>query len=313
MMPRIVTLTLNPCVDKSTAVDTVASEIKLRCDHPSYDPGGGGVNVSRAIRKLGGESTAVFTMGRGGTGETLRDLLIAEGLAVQPVPTQAPTRENFIVFERTTTLQFRFGMPGERLEPHELAAVVEAAFELQPDILVASGSLPPGVPDDIYAQIAQRVRGTAIRLVVDTSGAALAAMPGASVYMLKPNLHELEILSGRKFEGEDQMVQVARQLIAQQMAEVLVISLGAQGAALVTADDFVRMQPPVVPIKSKVGAGDSMVGGMALALARGWSLREAVRYGIAAGTAAVMSPGTQLCRLEDVEMIFPRVRILADQ
>jgi len=217
------------------------------------------------------------------------------------------------VFERTTTLQFRFGMPGERLETPELAAAVDTAFQLKPDILVASGSLPPGVPDDIYAQIAQRARGTATRVIVDTSGAALKAMAGAGVYMLKPNLHELELLSGETFEGEDQMIRVARQLIARHMAEVLVISLGAQGAALVTADDFVQMQPPVVPIRSKVGAGDSMVGGMTLSLARGWSLRDAVRYGIAAGTAAVMSSGTQLCRLEDVEMIFPRVKVLAHQ
>ncbi len=308
-MKKIVSLTLNPSLDKSTAVDTVASEIKLRCDAPKVDPGGGGVNVSRAIHKLGGESIAVLSVG-GCTGETLARLLQAEGLMVRSVPVAADTRESFVVFERSSTLQFRFGMPGEPLQPAEWQALIDAAFAEQPDYLVASGSVPPGVPEDIYAQIAQRAQAAGVRLIVDTSGAALAAMTGAGVYLLKPNLNELEILSGEKFSGEEQMLAAARRMIAQQMAQVLVVSLGAAGAALVTTDDFVEMKPPVVPIQSKVGAGDSMVGGLVLALARGWSLRDAVRYGIAAGSAAVMTPGTELCRREDAEAIYPRVKVL---
>ncbi|MFQ3647544.1 MAG: 1-phosphofructokinase family hexose kinase [Anaerolineae bacterium] len=308
-MKKIVTLTLNPSLDKSTAVDTVASEIKLRCDTLKVDPGGGGVNVSRAIHKLGGESVAVLSLG-GCTGETLARLLAAEGLTVRGVPVERDTRESFVVFERSTTLQFRFGLPGEPLKPAEWAALMDAAFAEQPDYLVASGSVPPSVPDDIYVQIARRAQAAGVRLIVDTSGAALAAMSGAQAYLLKPNLHELEILSGEKFTGEEQMLAAARHMISKRMAEVLVISLGAAGAALVTAEEFVEMKPPVVPIQSKVGAGDSMVGGMTLALARGWSLRDAVRYGIAAGSAAVMTPGTELCRREDVESIYPRVKTL---
>lgn len=308
-MKKIVSLTLNPSLDKSTAVDTVASEIKLRCDTLKVDPGGGGVNVSRAIHKLGGASVAVLGLG-GCTGETLARLLAAEGLTVRSVPVERDTRESFVVFERSTTLQFRFGLPGEPLKPTEWAALIDAAFAEQPDYLVASGSVPPGVPDDIYVQVARRAQAAGVRLIVDTSGAALAAMSGAQAYLLKPNLNELEILSGEKFTGEEQMVAAARQMIAKRMAEALVISLGAAGAALVTADEFVELKPPVVPIQSKVGAGDSMVGGMTLALARGWSLRDAVRYGIAAGSAAVMTPGTELCRREDVEAIYPRVKVL---
>lgn len=308
-MKKIVSLTLNPSLDKSTAVDTVASEIKLRCDTLKVDPGGGGVNVSRAIRKLGGESVAVLSLG-GCTGETLARLLAAEGLTVRGVPVERDTRESFVVFERSTTLQFRFGLPGEPLQPAEWAALIDAAFAEQPDYLVASGSVPPGVPDDIYVQIARRAQASGVRLIVDTSGAALAAMSGAQAYLLKPNLNELEILSGEKFTGEEQMLAAARHMIAQQKAEVLVVSLGAAGAALITAEEFVEMKPPVVPIQSKVGAGDSMVGGLTLALARGWSLRDAVRYGIAAGSAAVMTPGTELCRREDAEAIYPRVKVL---
>ena len=308
-MPKIVTLTLNPSLDKSTAVDTVASEIKLRCDAPTVDPGGGGVNVARAIHKLGGESVAVLTLG-GCAGQALSRLLKAEGLTVRGVPVQRETRETFVVFERSSMLQFRFGMPGEPLELHEWQAAVNAAFDEQPDYLVASGSLPPGVPNDVYAQIARRAQAANVRLIVDTSGAALAVLTNAEVYLLKPNLNELEALTGEKFAGEAQMIDAARRVIAKRMAQVLVISLGAAGAALVTADTYVEMKPPVVPIQSKVGAGDSMVGGIVLALARGWALQDAVRYGIAAGSAAVMTPGTQLCRREDVEAIYPRVKVL---
>lgn len=308
-MTRIVTLTLNPSLDKSTAVDTVASEIKLRCDAPKVDPGGGGVNVSRAVHKLGGTSVAVFSVG-GCNGEALVRLLAAEGLQTRGVPVSSETRESFVVFERSTTLQYRFGMPGAPLQPAEWAALIDAAFEQQPDYLVASGSVPPGVPDDIYAQIAQHARASGVRLIVDTSGAALAALSGAQVYLLKPNLNELEILTGETFTGEDQMLAAARRLIAQKMAEVLVLSLGAAGAVLVTAEGHVEMKPPVVPIQSKVGAGDSMVGGIVWALAQGWPLREAVRYGIAAGSAAVMTPGTELCRRQDVEAIYPRVKVV---
>lgn len=308
-MTKIVTLTLNPSLDKSTAVDTVASEIKLRCDAPKVDPGGGGVNVARAIHKLGGAAVAVLTLG-GCNGQALADLLEAEGLTVRGVPVQAETRESFVVFERSSTLQYRFGMPGAPLQPDEWHAVIETAFAEQPDYLVASGSVPPSVPDDIYAQIAQRAHAAGVRLIVDTSGAALAAMKGAQAYLLKPNLNELEILTGETFSSEQQVLNAARRLIDQQMTQVLVLSLGAAGAMLITAEGAIEMKPPVVPIQSKVGAGDSMVGGLTLALARGWPLREAVRYGIAAGSAAVMTPGTELCRPEDVEAIYPRVKVL---
>lgn len=307
-MPNITTLTLNPCVDKNTAVYSVASEIKLRCESPTYDPGGGGVNVSRAIHKLGGTATTVLALG-GSTGDTLRGLLEQERLLLHVVPAASWTRENLVVFEKSTTLQYRFGMPGGALTEAELAALVAAVLATDADYIVASGSLPANVPDDFYATLTRQAQATGARVIIDTSEKALEAMMGAGAFLLKPNIHELEILSGEKFEGEEQMVMVARRLITEKMAEVFVVSLGAQGAALITKDDFVLMQPPVVPVKSKVGAGDSMVGGIVRALAHGERLVDAVRYGIAAGTACVMTPGTELCRKEDVEQIYPRVKV----
>lgn len=307
---RIISLTFNPTVDKSSAVDTVASEIKLRCDPPRFDAGGGGINVSRAIRKLGGDSLAVYTQG-GATGSMLHQLLDGEGVRQHPIAITGMTRENLTVFERTSTHQFRFGMPGPVLNPAEWDACIQALIDSDADYVVASGSLCPEMPDDAYAQLARRLPNAEQRLIVDTSGAALEAMKGTNVLLLKPNLDEIEALSGEKFQGEEELIAVARHLIERRMAQVLVISMGSAGALMVSADEDVHVRPPVVPIRSKVGAGDSMVGGLTLALARGWSLREAVRYGVACGSAAVMSEGTGLCQLEDVERLYPRVKVLS--
>lgn len=304
----IVTLTLNPAVDKSTAVDTVASEIKLRCDSPTYDPGGGGINASRAIKKLGGDSLAIYANG-GSTGETLAGLLTAEHIRQQIIPTRSWTRENLIVFEKTTTLQFRFGMTGFHLTEQELETCVQTVLDQRADYVIASGSVPEGAPVDVYARLADRLKNTPTRLIVDTSGEALVKMRGANVFLLKPNINELEALSGETFSSEDHLIASAQRLIADKMAQVLVVSLGASGALLVTETLVQHFRPPVVPIKSKVGAGDSMVGGMVWALSQGRDLVDSVRYGIACGSAAVMTAGTELCRLEDVEAIYPRIKV----
>ena len=309
-MPQqtIVTLTFNPSVDKSSSVESMASEIKLRCAPPRFHPGGGGINVSRAIAKLGGQSQAVYASG-GPSGAMLQSLLHAEGLDGYAIPIQDLTRENLTIFETTTTLQYRFNMPGPVIRPDEAEACVEAALALQPAYLVASGSLGLEQPEDTYARLTERLQSTPTRLIVDTSGSALAAMQGAQAFLLKPNLDEIEALSGEKFRGQDELIEMARHLITRQLAQVLLISMGASGALLVTTDEAVHLRPPVVPIQSKVGAGDSMVGGLTLALARGWTIREAARYGVASGSAAVMTHGTELCRLEDVEKLYPRVSV----
>ena len=305
-MKRIVTLTLNPAVDKSSSVASVASEIKMRCSAPRFDPGGGGINVSRAIRKLDGESLAIYT-GGAGTGAMLRDLLAAEDIEQHVIPIAGMTRENFIAYEEATGLQYRFGMPGPHLTDEEQQACLNACLEVKADILVASGSLAPGMPRDFYVLLARSLDLQRTRLIVDTAGSALAALHGCGVFLVKPNIGELETLSGERFLGEEHLRDVCQMLVQQGLAEVLVVSLGSGGAAFITADDYAQLRPPVVPVLSKVGAGDSMVGGISLALAKGWELKEAVRYGIAAGTAAVMTPGTELCRREDVERIYQRV------
>jgi len=307
-MTAIVTLTMNPALDKSTSTRQVIPEDKLRCADVTVEPGGGGVNVSRAIRKLGGDSLALYAAG-GHTGHAYRELLQRDGLQEQRLPIEGNTRESFTVFEESSRLQYRFSMPGPTLSEAEWRNILDEIEQLSPDYLIASGSLPPGVPAAFYVQLARRLADRPTRVVVDTSGAALHALiaEDAPVFLVKPNLRELADLSGRDLPDDEAIVAVARAVLAESRIETLVVSLGAAGVLLMAADQTAYLRAPIVPIRSKIGAGDSTVAGIILALTRGFSLLEAVRFGVAAGAAAVMTPGTELCRRDDAERLYEQL------
>jgi len=309
-MQTIATLTLNPALDVATTVHAVGPEIKLRCEAPRFHPGGGGINVSRAIHYLGGHSTAIYTAG-GHTGTMLQELLTAEGIAHAPQTIADTTRESFTVYESSTKLQYRFTLPGPTVQPSEWASCLERLFDCAPDLIVTSGSLPNGVPSAIYGEITRYARSCGIRVILDTAGDALHRAMGSGLSLIKPNLRELELFAGESLSDEVQMLRAGRRLIADGLTQALVVSLGAAGAALITASDFVQYRAPFVPIASKVGAGDSMVAGIALGMAQGRELKDAVRLGVAAGSAAVMTPGTQLCRRDDTLRLYEAVQMLA--
>jgi 6-phosphofructokinase 2 len=307
-MPSIVTVTMNPAVDESTSVPYVLPDRKLRCQAPIYEPGGGGINVARAIRKLGGDALAGFPVA-GPAGALLTRLLDGEGVRHTSFPIAQWTRENLNVLEEVSGRQFRFCMPGPTLAEREWGAVLEWIERLQPlpEHLVASGSLPPGVPVDFYARVAAMARQRGTRLVLDSSGEPLARAVEVGVYLLKPSLHELQTLTGEHDLDEPQLASLAAAVVKRGWCEVLVLSLGAGGALWATAAQRERLAAPAVRVRSSVGAGDSMVAGIVLSLAHGRPLPEAVRFGVAAGAAAVMNPGTALCRREDVERLYPQV------
>lgn len=296
---RIATLTLHPALDKSADVERMIPERKLRCSAPHYDAGGGGINVSKGIRRLGGQSTAVFPVG-GNNGRRLLELLEKETVAAAPVEVVAETRENFSVFETTTGHQYRFTLPGEPLSEAEAEACLDAVRRLQPDIVVASGSLPPGLPADHYARVAAETRQMGARLVLDTSGDALKAALDTGVFMLKPNIGELSRLVGVERLEMNQVDDAAMSLIHSGKCEIVVVSLGAHGALLASRDGFVHVAAPIVDKRSTVGAGDSMVAGMVWALGQGKPALEMAQVGVACGTAATMNAGTELFRAEDV-------------
>jgi 6-phosphofructokinase 2 len=304
-MADIVTCTLNPTIDTSTSVDHVAPEHKLRCGRPSHEPGGGGINVSRALLRMNHESIALFTAG-GIMGEWLNSMLAGEGVSTIPHPISGSTRENFTVLERASSQQYRFGVPGPKLSPSEWEGILQAVASLDPAprYLVASGSLPPGVPASFYARMSEAVREQGTRLVLDSSGEPLKAAVESGVYLLKPNMKELQQLAGEFTDDHTRLAGIALELLDRQPCTAVVVSLGAGGALLATGGRSLRISAPTVNIQSKVGAGDSMVAGIVAGLSRRWSLEEAVRYGVAAGTAAVMTPGTELCRRRDVDRLY---------
>jgi 6-phosphofructokinase 2 len=306
---KIATLTMNPAIDKSSAVAQVVAEWKLRCDPPVFEPGGGGINVSRAIRKLEGDSVAFYPAG-GLAGRMLSDLLAREGLHHRAISIPGATRENFTVLEKSSGRQYRFGMPGPTLQDGEWRRCLEEVANLLPriDYLVASGRLPPGVPADFYGQVAKLVKEHKTRLIVDTSGEALRLAVEEGVFLIKPNLREFAELTGREKVDELQEEHLAQELVSTGKCEAVVVSLGAAGVLVASAEGTERVRAPLVPQKSKVGAGDSTVAGIVLALARGKSWREAIRFGVAAGAAAVMTPGTELCRREDVDRLYEQLR-----
>ncbi|WP_439883211.1 1-phosphofructokinase family hexose kinase [Pontibacter sp. MBLB2868] len=307
-MHEIITITLNPALDKSTHVHQVLPEKKLRCEEPVYEPGGGGINVSRALKKLGGSSCSWFLEG-GPSGQKLSELLKEEGIDFWTVKTKNWSRENLMVMEDSTGNQYRFGMPGPYTLEEEWQACLNRLEDFKdeelPKYVIASGSLPPGVPDDFYMRLAEIANRRKFKLVVDTSGEALLKAAGEGVYLLKPNLGELAALAGKEEISALEQEEIANRVLEEGKCQVLVVSLGPRGAMLASKDHGVSyIVPPTVPPKSAVGAGDSMVAGMVLGLVRGYSLDEVVRYGVAAGTAATMTPGSELCRKEDTDEIY---------
>lgn len=307
-MPSIVTLTVNPSLDSSCSVSRVIPEEKLRCSAPVTQPGGGGLNVSRAIARLGGQSKAVWLCG-GPNGARLRSMLDDEGIENVPIPIADNTRENLAVFEEVSTNQYRFGFPGAQITPEEAQHCIEILQRLdKPDYLVLSGSLPPGLSDDFYRRAAACFASS--RVVVDTSGAALQEAVQGRVFLLKPNLAELTDLVGAEVLDDQDIIDASQDLVGQGHAKVVVTSLGAGGVILVSADQVEQIRSPTVPIRSKVGAGDSTVAGIVLALARGLPLSEAVRFGVAAGASAVSTPGTDLCNRADTERLYGRLQSL---
>ena len=308
-MIKIFTLTMNPAIDKSAQVNQIEPDKKLRCQEPVFTPGGGGINVARAIHNLGGEAKAIYPAG-GPTGDMLEQLLEKENIHQYRVKTKNWTRENVSIIEETTNNQYRFEMPGAPLNEHETAQSLETFLKESQaaDFLVASGSLPEGVPDDFYAKLAKKTQGTHPKLIIDTSGESLKKLKGSGVFLLKPNLREFREFTGLKLLSEEDQKQAGRELVNNGTCEVLVLSLGPDGVLLVTHDFQIRFRSPKVAVKSRIGAGDSTVAGIVLGLTQDMDLKEAVMFGISCGASTVMSPGNELCQKSEVERIFNQMK-----
>ncbi|MGS5089594.1 1-phosphofructokinase family hexose kinase [Hydrogenophaga sp. A37] len=309
-LPRVLCLTMNPAVDLATETERVVPTHKLRCGDTLHDAGGGGINVARVLHRLGGQCTALCPTG-GSSGQWLERRMRDEGLNGVFLPIADETRVSFTVHEHSTGAEYRFVMPGPHLTDSEWQACLDHLERLPdfPELLVASGSLPPGVPADFYARLARLCQKRSARMVLDTSGPSLAAALAVGVYLFKPNLKELAELAGRPLDTAEQWQAAARQLVLDGQAEVVALTLGHLGALLVTRDAMWRAAPLDIPVASAVGAGDSFVGGLVWGLQQGQPLEQAFSWGIAAGSAALLSAGTGLSDLDDIRRLQPMVQI----
>ena len=303
-MHSILTLTLNPALDVSTSTEQVMSEHKMRCTATRLDPGGGGINVARVIQRLGGRTLSLYTAG-GPTGKAYRQLIEAEHIPALVIPIAESTRQSFTVDEVSTGKQFRFVLQGPELREEEWQACLDLLEEsvVPGGFIVASGSLPPGVPADFYARVARIARVHAVRCVVDTGGEALSEALTEGVFLVKPSRHELEEHVGARLENAQSQIEAASALVAHGGAEYVALTLGGAGAVLASGAGAFRLPAPRVHVQSTVGAGDSFLAALVLRLAQGRPMDIAFRAGVAAGSATAMSPATELCSRQDVERL----------
>ena len=305
----IVTITVNPAIDKSTSFQKLIPEKKMRCSEMTIEAGGGGINVSKVLKELAGESIAVFPSG-GANGKLLEQTLSNSNIPFKAIPIENETRENFTATELLTNAQYRFVMPGASLNIQELNKCFNVIKDIHPNphFIVFSGSLAPGMADSIVAQFAVMAKELNAKFIVDTSGEPLKNAVREGVFLVKPNLSELCSLVGKEFLELSEVDNAAKSIIEKGHTEVIVVSMGPSGALLVTKDLCKRVPAPIVKKQSTVGAGDSMVAGISFMLMQNKPLIEAVQFGVACGTAAIMNKGTQLCRKEDVGKLFDWIR-----
>ena len=306
-MRQIMTLTINPSVDIVWEVEDMTPNRKLRASRGIIFPGGGGINVSRCISELGGESWALITRG-GLTGTMLTEMLDEIGVSRRVVKITGHTRLSGIVYERSSAQEFRITPPGPQLSESEWRACLDLVSEMQTEYVVGTGSLPRGVPVDFYARVAAAAKERGAKMIVDTSGEALREALNEGVYLVKPSQSELEKLLGRKAFTADQQEQLARQIIDEEKAEFVALTLGEDGALLAWKDGTLRLASPKVEVRSAVGAGDTFVGAITLGLAQGRAPQDAFTLAVAAGAASVMRPGTDLCHKEDVDRLYAEIR-----
>ncbi len=309
MSSQIITITLSPCIDKSTIVERFVPEKKLKCSYPVLEAGGGGINVSRVLKNFKTNSECIYISG-GYTGKILDNLVFHEGLNAKTISSEQYTRENFIVFEKHTHLQFRFGMPINKVVEKEWRAVLnQIKKSKKSSFLVLSGSVSENISPVFFKEIELFVKKTNCKFIVDTAGSALKKIITAGAFLIKPNLNEFSGLYGTKTLNYKELVKKAKQMVAKAKVENVLVSIGKDGAILVNKTGGYHLIPPKVKVKSTVGAGDSMVAGIIYNLNKGIEILDAVKLGVAAGSATTANSGMQLCSLTEAKKLLPKVKI----
>lgn len=307
----IYTITLNPALDHFLDVDDLRVDDANRVKGECLYAGGKGIDVSRAIRHLGGDSMALGFIG-GHTGQVMIELLKAEGVTCYFTPIAQDTRRNIIVTTARRRTQTMLNSRGPMVTKSEWTAFLAhlTLLNLRDAYVVVSGSLPRGVPADAYRQIIALVQSRGARAVLDADGPCLKSGLRAKPFAIKPNVNELRRLTGKPLESEAAILR-AVESVHRAGVEVVIVSRGARGLLLIGPQKRYRATPPPVTVRSTVGAGDSAVAGFVFTHASGKGLEECARIATAAGTAATLAPGNQLCRVGDVRRLAPKVKVVS--
>lgn len=307
----IATITLNPSLDRTVTVHGLMVGESNRWASLHHYAGGKGIDVSRAIHEMGGQTIAYGFIG-GHEGRTVEVLLDEEGVPFSFTPIEQETRTNFIIADTEANRQTIINAPGPRISKRELERFYRKMRQVQrPDLLVAGGSVPPGIPTNIYYGIISEARSFKIKTILDTAGQWLEEGIKAKPYLIKPNIHEAEELLKVELPTEESITKAALNLV-EMGTEIAVISRGKDGIVAATNGKVFKAVPPPLKVRSAVGAGDCTIAGLALKLAYGETLVEACRLAVAMGSAAVLTPGTELAHRADVEKLLPQIKVWGD-
>ncbi len=309
----MLTVTLNPALDVCAYIPVVQPDRKMHCSKVTIDSGGGGINVARVAVRMGAAARAVTFLDPASS-EQFVQLLAAEDVPLEVISASGPLRESFTVTETSTGRQYRFVLPGPRIDSDDFDTGMVRIAELcvGEALVVVSGSCPPGVSTADVARLVDVVRAGGAEAIVDISGDMLGTVAAAGVRLIKPSVHELSVCVGEELNGNVEIERAARRLLASGPTGAILVSLGAAGALLVRVDaETVWLHAPHVRPVSTVGAGDSLVAGLAVALQRGATLVDAARLGVAAGSAATLATGTGLCQTTDIQRLLPQVLVSA--
>ena len=305
----IYTVTLNPTLDRSLIVAEIVFNDVLRASQVRLDWGGKGLNVSRALKALGGESVAMGFCG-GATGKQLEDGLHALGIPTHFVAIANETRSTIFIAESVSERHIKVNEIGPTIQPAELDALLNrVADTVQPgDYWTLNGSLPPGVAADTYAGLTGIIQGCGAHACLDASGEALRLGCQARPYLVKPNRLEAETVYGAAIRCEAD-ARGAVQAFLEQGVSLAALSLGADGLLLASSSAAVWAKPPQVTIQGPTGAGDALLAGLLWAFQRGLPLEEVARWGAACGTAAALLPGTAVGTLAEVEAVLAATQV----
>lgn len=305
----IATVTLNPALDQHVEVDNLVLDDTNRWVSFKRQPGGKGINVSRVLRELGGETVAYSFIG-GHAGDDIERLLKEEGVHTDFTRIKTEIRSNFIITDLKTHRQTRISAPGPRVTPGEFKKLLDriTGIKPRPQYIIFAGSVPPGVPYYIYRELIDRMKVLGIRTVLDAADMWLIEGIHARPDIIKPNVREAQTLLGVELKTEEDIICAVKTIVGMGVG-IAAISRGPDGMIIADGNVILKVVPPQVEVMSTVGAGDSTVAGLVFKLSEGGSLEEASRLAVAAGTAATLTPGTELCHKEDVERLLPLVKV----